>query len=474
MCLSPLHVNNPTKPQYRVAGYTSPVLVVPCGRCNECRMHKQDNWFVRLYSEWLFCKETGGDAFFFTTTYNESNLPHCTRYNLPCFKRSDVQNYFKRVRKHLSDHNIDIDFRYFVTCEYGDEKHRPHYHFVIYTYKPCDIHALIRLFQSKWHHGISYTSDINNGIIIDARGLSYVSKYTSKNVYEDDYYHEWRKLLRPCRTTYENKSSDYWQFEKGRPFTQTSREFGLHAFDRLPDGSYKYPFFHDEDIEQGYVMLPDIKDGYKKYKLPLYLERRFFFQYHVVDDTIHYALNERGKDVYIKRLESRISSTKQRFDIITSLRGKEFDDVFRSYGTTAEDFSLLYNTHCNHDWFLQYLIYSPYKKHSPDDHAFSTFNPAQTFLDAVASITFDPYVTPLDDYSPHDGASYSDIFSSFLDNAVQWLDLSNNAFICSILDDLCYIYSCGLSAERIEQEKVATRLKILKRRLRRSRQCASR
>lgn len=469
MCLSPLHINNPTKPQYRVVGYTSPELVVPCGRCNECRMHKQDNWFVRLYSEWLFCKETGGDAFFLTTTYNEGNLPRCTRYKIPCFSRSHVQNFFKRVRKHISDNNLGIDFRYFVTCEYGDEKHRPHYHFVIYTYKPTDMNALIRLFQSKWHHGISYTSDINNGTIVDARGLSYVSKYTSKNVYDDDYYHEWRKILRPCHSTYENNSSDYWQFEHSRPFTQTSQEFGLHAFDRLPDGSYKYPFFQDSDIDQGYVMLPDVKEGYKKYKLPLYLERRFFFEYHNIDGNIHYSLNERGKEVYVKRLDSRITSTKQRFDILTSLRGSEYDSVYSSYGTTAEDFSILYHTQCNHDWFLQYLIYSPYKKHSNEDHAFSTFNPSQVFLDATASVYFDPYINSLSEHSSVDGSTYSDLFCSLLDNAVQWFDLPNNSIMCSIFDDLSYIYSRSLSAERIKQEEAAVRLKILKRKLRRSR-----
>lgn len=88
---------------------------------------------------------------------------------------------------------------------------------------------------------------------------------------------------------------------------------------------------------------------------------------------------------------------------MTSLRGSEYDSVYSSYGTTAEDFSVLYHTQCNHDWFLQYLIYSPYKKHSDEDHAFSTFNPSQVFLDAAASVFFDPYINSLSEYTSVSG-----------------------------------------------------------------------
>ena len=73
MCYSPILVKS-NKVQYR-NGIDKAFYHVPCGHCAECQRQKADDWFVRIYYEWLDYTRKGGRVVFITCTYNDDELP---------------------------------------------------------------------------------------------------------------------------------------------------------------------------------------------------------------------------------------------------------------------------------------------------------------------------------------------------------------------------------------------------------------
>ncbi|QCS36805.1 replication initiation protein [Tortoise microvirus 8] len=84
---------------------------------------------------------------------------------LPGLKKSDIQNYMKRLRKKLSIYNRKI--RYYVVGEYGTKTNRPHYHLIVFGVNQDDFN----LFNSEWYHG-----SIRYDEVTDA-SINYILKY---------------------------------------------------------------------------------------------------------------------------------------------------------------------------------------------------------------------------------------------------------------------------------------------------------
>ena len=169
-CFHPVHVVDDTKDLY-----------VPCGKCDGCRLHKANEWSMRVGSE----IEQNPFSIFFSLTYSNKFLPHMVyddvrkcmisdhsdniRFDgtkvvrrrdgivLPIKKfvpvrgmdksvlayasRRDIQLYLKLIRKKLIENGFKqpvIDgraqpyFRYFIISEYGPTTFRPHYHGIIF------------------------------------------------------------------------------------------------------------------------------------------------------------------------------------------------------------------------------------------------------------------------------------------------------------------------------------------------------
>ena len=64
-----LYINIPNKTKRYLSGYTSPVLTVPA-MCASFTKRIQDEWFVRAFYEYKYCKERNGVVFYPTLTYN--------------------------------------------------------------------------------------------------------------------------------------------------------------------------------------------------------------------------------------------------------------------------------------------------------------------------------------------------------------------------------------------------------------------
>lgn len=99
---------------------------LPCGRCIGCRIAHRQMWSLRMYHESLFHDE----LCFVTLTYRDQDLPPHQG-----LVKSHAQNFLKRLRRFLAPRKI----RYYLCGEYGGASLRPHYHAILYGWRPNDL-----------------------------------------------------------------------------------------------------------------------------------------------------------------------------------------------------------------------------------------------------------------------------------------------------------------------------------------------
>lgn len=87
-------------------------------------MDNAQSWAIRLMHE-----RTEHDlACFLTFTYNKENLP-----NPPTLIKKHMQDFFKRLRKHIWMNNPENPKIKYLSCgEYGGKTNRPHYHAIVF------------------------------------------------------------------------------------------------------------------------------------------------------------------------------------------------------------------------------------------------------------------------------------------------------------------------------------------------------
>lgn len=147
---------------------------VPCGKCMPCKIQKVSEWSTRM----MFEAETSGSAYMITLTYNNKSRPE-----LNSIWKRDVQLFLKRFRKETGQ-----KVRYFCCGEYGSKTDRPHYHMILFGWKPPvdDLTYLkttkkgSRLFSSAtvartWTAGFNSLGAVNR----------HSCRYTAKYLYKD-------------------------------------------------------------------------------------------------------------------------------------------------------------------------------------------------------------------------------------------------------------------------------------------------
>lgn len=97
---------------------------LPCGKCIECRLEYARQWAVRCVHESKMYENNS----FITLTYSDENLKS------PKLQYRDFQLFMKRLRK-TSNEPIGV----FVTGEYGEKNKRPHWHAIIFNWRPKDL-----------------------------------------------------------------------------------------------------------------------------------------------------------------------------------------------------------------------------------------------------------------------------------------------------------------------------------------------
>lgn len=164
-------------------------IEVPCGKCIGCRLDKSREWALRCMMELKYHEQ----ASFITLTYNERSAPISyfpdpdTGVAIPVYslRKKHLQDFWKRLRIDLVRKvGEDVRIRYFSCGEYGSETWRPHYHAIVFGYRPSDLCVTQRnqngcYFQSEeldkiWSFGNCIVANV------DFNSCAYVARYTAK------------------------------------------------------------------------------------------------------------------------------------------------------------------------------------------------------------------------------------------------------------------------------------------------------
>lgn len=151
----------------------------------------------------------------------------------------DVQNFFKKLRREL-----DEDFTYSVTCEYGGRNHRPHYHVLLFYRRKSeyDISFIQDCLCKCWGKSSSDSYDIKRPDRVDGVLSDYLTTYV--NTFVGASSHTLRDLLvklPPFRQKTRHSSKMLRSYvETNRDlFYRDPRSFFLGGIPVLPD-SFEY------------------------------------------------------------------------------------------------------------------------------------------------------------------------------------------------------------------------------------------
>lgn len=161
-------------------------ISVACGRCIGCRLDYSKNWAMRCYHESKLYK----DNVFLTLTYDDDHVPWSDQTGEQTLVLRDLQLFWKNLRKD------GVKLRYFACGEYGDLTYRPHYHSIVFGFKPADLELTgcsklgfnyykSNYLDSVWKLGHVLVADVS----FDT--CAYVARYVTKKVYgehADQYY----------------------------------------------------------------------------------------------------------------------------------------------------------------------------------------------------------------------------------------------------------------------------------------------
>ena len=130
-CLTPIEIRNPKAAK---DAREMQFLQVPCGKCPPCIHRRVRGWMFRLKKE----QEVSTSSCFVTLTYDDANLPFTENGNMTVDTR-DHQLFFKKLRKNISKNYKkygmyqNVPLRYYGVSEYGDNTHRPHFHYILFN-----------------------------------------------------------------------------------------------------------------------------------------------------------------------------------------------------------------------------------------------------------------------------------------------------------------------------------------------------
>lgn len=181
-------------------------IIIPCGKCPECRLKYAKQWSDRCMLE----LKQHDSNYFLTLTFNDDYLSRykyivkdnhnkdTVRYSVP---KSEFQKFMKRLRK-----NTGQKISYLMCYEYGSINKRPHAHYIIFGLKLDDL-QFYKLSETNEPLYTSPTLDkcwtyeeevpfsdkkisLSKGYIVvgsvTAESCSYVARYTTKKAYGYD------------------------------------------------------------------------------------------------------------------------------------------------------------------------------------------------------------------------------------------------------------------------------------------------
>lgn len=148
---------------------------VSCGKCLECLQKYSNEWALRCALE----AKKYVDNCFLTLTYEKCG---------DTLVKKHLQSFIKRLRERIEP----VKIRFFGCGEYGSQGLRPHYHLIIFGWKPNDLDILstkAKLFRSQfvenvWHGGEDISpykqGFVSVGVDVNEFTAKYCAKYLAK------------------------------------------------------------------------------------------------------------------------------------------------------------------------------------------------------------------------------------------------------------------------------------------------------
>ena len=161
----------------------------------------KDNWFVSIDSMRSFIYKTQS-----ATPYGkDGELSRSYGDNLiPFLNYVDVQNYIKRLRRHL-DRYTNEKISFYAVGEYGPVHFRPHYHLLLFFNSKKIADVIRECHDKSWRFGRSDIQRSNGGC------ASYVASYVNSLAAAPS-------LYRSCRAFKPRSRASLGFFEKGETF----------------------------------------------------------------------------------------------------------------------------------------------------------------------------------------------------------------------------------------------------------------
>jgi len=213
-----------------------PTFQLPCGKCLSCRLERARETAVRCVHE----AQMHENSSFITLTYSDENLKS------PTLDYTHIQKFLKKLRK-TQNEPLSI----FATGEYGDQNKRPHWHLLIFNYRPADSTYLRsndrgdKLYKSDtlddlWGYNDS-TAKPNEIGEVTFQSAGYVARYATKKLYHGH--------------------------DGTHPYEPISRRSTKHAIGKLWIEKY-----WKQTFDLGYIMLPT-SNGPVRCSIPRYYEK---------------------------------------------------------------------------------------------------------------------------------------------------------------------------------------------------------
>lgn len=243
-----------------------------------CKKNKINQWQVRLQNE----LKRSENAYFITLTYNTDNLPFNLETGIPELRKTDLQNFFKRLRNHEKESrkkiyckdqyerkklgvkfDITKDLRFYACGEYGSKRKRPHYHAIIFNL--YDSQNVSKAWSTYNHEKKEYeywgTIDVDPDV--NTNNIDYVLKYIEKDSKHNGFYKykgmqtEFSAMSKRLGDNYITDESKKWHEDEKQNFVNSERGY------KVPMPKYyskKLYEFENPDLP-GRI---EVKDQYKR------------------------------------------------------------------------------------------------------------------------------------------------------------------------------------------------------------------
>ena len=276
----------------------------------------KDNWFLSMDAIRSFIRKT--------QAVNNSAYPVAEKYGvdnlIPFLNYVDIQNYIKRLRKHLYKVLGSYEtLHFYAVGEYGPIHFRPHYHILLFT-NSKEVSAVLRQCHDKsWRLGRSDFQVARGGA--SSYVASYVNSLSSAPL-----------LYRSCRAFKPRQRASLGFFEKGEVFEE-GEDF-YHAIEQKIDSVVNGRIYNFNGISV--KSTPPM--SYIRTLLPRFSSARY-------DDAVAIARIIRAVADAPKRI-ARFGIIDYDSDSILSIVRAYYQYLTLNHHLTNEDEIILHNARC--------------------------------------------------------------------------------------------------------------------------------